>query len=128
MTYYKSKAVVNMFKDAQYGLNEALKNSNPAMVKNYCRAVALDMKQIIEEIDKERVIKDLNMKGKITMLTHEDFNEALRDSGKDLFEVSFDTGIDEMQLHDLTEYDCWDELTGDQQDKLKDSLPDLRWY
>lgn len=57
---YKSKEVIELFGDAQYGLDEALKNSNPAMVKNYCRAIILDMNQIIKQTDKDRAMRDLS--------------------------------------------------------------------
>lgn len=58
---YKSKRVINLFKDAQSCMNEAFTNTNLAMVKNYCRAVALDMGQIIKQIDKDNVsIKTLS--------------------------------------------------------------------
>lgn len=42
----KSEMIEDSVKDAIYGLNEIKKSGNPAMIKNYIKAVRLDLEQI----------------------------------------------------------------------------------
>ena len=42
----KSEMIEDSVNDAIYGLNELAKTANPAMIKNYIKAVRLDLKQI----------------------------------------------------------------------------------
>ncbi|GAA0041625.1 hypothetical protein LATKL145_00350 [Lactobacillus amylovorus subsp. animalium] len=42
----KSEMIEDSVKDAIYGLNEIKKSGNPAIIKNYLKAIRLDLKQI----------------------------------------------------------------------------------
>ncbi|MDY4500763.1 MAG: hypothetical protein SPE36_02445 [Lactobacillus johnsonii] len=42
----KSEMIEDSVNDAIYGLNELAKSGNPAIIKNYIKAVRLDLKQI----------------------------------------------------------------------------------
>ncbi len=42
--------ITDSLKDAKFGIQEAMKSSNPAVIRNYVMAVKLDMDQILKEL------------------------------------------------------------------------------
>lgn len=42
--------ITDSLKDAKFGIEEALKSGNPAVIRNYVMAVKLDMDQVLKEL------------------------------------------------------------------------------